>query len=504
MRLRDLFRGPSNSERKSTPSIQSNIDVNTFLNAALDKDTDTLQKYLLGGFPPDQSDPITKTTALHIAVESGNTRAIQILLQAGAQINSLDSSSSTPLHIAAYLGYDDIIQILLNHGADMYKQDNTGRNAFHVAASTGNHRAIQCFLFEPNIINHPDAQNWTALMCACASNHLSTCLLLLSHGADLCSINDRGQNLFHLAAFLGSNNLIQEIFQLNLDDDILFRALNQIDYRNQTPLFYACIEGHLDFVISLLQAGANPYHLDQENQTCLHAMLSSSVILKRHIYLFYYLVQFIDYRSYQDHLSRTLLDLAFLHQLNTIIYLLILLNYKRNYSILTNQETSENLTRPLLTLRQISIINLKRLMSTQEHPKQFNQYEFIEQLFQQVFRLNLSIQDSNSNEVLHRKSFDDIIITTTTTNKKPSKQTQSTWSLFTNRLKSIRNSSSNSISTGDFHPMKNLALAILFSPIKLANLLDYPSLKNNPLFDEDMKTIMNTYNLEPADFANEI
>jgi ankyrin repeat protein len=60
------------------------------------------------GFSPDQSDPITKATALHIAVESGNLRAIQILLQAGAQVNQCDSSFSTPLHIAAYMGYEEV------------------------------------------------------------------------------------------------------------------------------------------------------------------------------------------------------------------------------------------------------------------------------------------------------------------------------------------------------------------------------------------------------------
>jgi ankyrin repeat protein len=84
------------------------------MNAVLDKDTDTLQKYLVAGceslifdwiklfflninsgFPPDQSDPVTKTTALHIAVESANYRAIQILLHAGAQVNLCDSSLST-------------------------------------------------------------------------------------------------------------------------------------------------------------------------------------------------------------------------------------------------------------------------------------------------------------------------------------------------------------------------------------------------------------------------
>ena len=48
-RLRDLFRGPSNHERKLTSSILPVLDTNTFINAAQDKDTDTLQKYLLAG-----------------------------------------------------------------------------------------------------------------------------------------------------------------------------------------------------------------------------------------------------------------------------------------------------------------------------------------------------------------------------------------------------------------------------------------------------------------------
>jgi hypothetical protein len=53
-RLRDLFRGPSNNERKATISLSTSslipvLDANTFVNAAQDKDTDTLHKYLLAG-----------------------------------------------------------------------------------------------------------------------------------------------------------------------------------------------------------------------------------------------------------------------------------------------------------------------------------------------------------------------------------------------------------------------------------------------------------------------
>lgn len=43
-----------------------------------------------------------------MAVESANIRAIQMLLQAGAQVNAIDLSCSTPLHIAAYMGYEEV------------------------------------------------------------------------------------------------------------------------------------------------------------------------------------------------------------------------------------------------------------------------------------------------------------------------------------------------------------------------------------------------------------
>ena len=45
---------------------------------------------------------------MHVATESANMRAIQLLLQAGAQVNVTDSSLSTPLHIAAYMGNEEV------------------------------------------------------------------------------------------------------------------------------------------------------------------------------------------------------------------------------------------------------------------------------------------------------------------------------------------------------------------------------------------------------------
>ncbi|CAF3804525.1 unnamed protein product [Rotaria magnacalcarata] len=579
MRIRDLFRGPSSNDRKSTisSSISSLIptfDVTAFVNAAQDKDTDILHKYLLAvkeqydhisGFPPDQSDPTSKSTALHVAVESANIRGIQMLIQAGAQVNVTDASFSTPLHIAAYMSNEEIVHILLLHGADIYKRDNTGRNPFHLAVSTGNNRLIQQFISMPdagqNLIHTPDAQNWTPLMCACASNHPATCALLLSHSADLCVVNDGGLTAIHIAAFLGSLPVLQELLNSSSNDEQISKALNQGDNRNQTPLFYACIEGHLDVALTLLRAGANAYHLDNNDQTCLHAMLSSTIILKRHIRLFYYFIQFVDYRSNQDYLKRTLLDLAYINQLKTIIYLLTLLNYKTNTttdSINSKNETHTSYNeKQMLSLRDICVLNFKRSINHRRYPTQSTQHDLLVNALQRTFQIVshkdlFSVKTNKSMEYPIGKSFDDIsllqqqqqsskyqknvkptknpdkkmrktssIFSTTSVANKWSSQTDlqhshSTWSTFTNKIKGQRlphaptntlqipiDEETNSSQLLSINPMKNIVFELLISPTKLDNLLDFPSLKNDYLLNEDLKMSMNKYNLLGTDLTSQ-
>jgi ankyrin repeat protein len=410
------------------------------------------------------------------------------------------------------------------------------------------------------------SQNWTPLMCACASNHPVTCAFLLSHNADLCAINDRGMTAFHLAAFLGSLSVLQELLSSSSNDEILLKAINQGDHRNQTALFYACVEGHLDIALTLLRAGANAYHLDNDEQTCLHAMLSSSIILKRHIHLFYSLIQFVDYHLNQDYLGRTLLDLAYLNQLKTIIHLLLLLNYKTNSDIVFHREQIESLTyhnaKRTLSLRQICIIHFKRSIIYQRNQRQSTQRELLVDALQQTFHIipyrDLpNVKENRLTENSIGKSLDDISLlhhhqqlqsnkyqknlkstknrekkmrktasifstatTTSSTNKWSSQidlqHTHSTWSTLTNKFKGQRlppittgtqqipiDQQINSLQLSTTNPMKHLALDLLTSPTKLDHLLDFPSLNNNHLLYEDLKMSINTYNLTGPDVLNQ-
>ena len=247
-------------------------------------------------------------------------------------------------------------------------------------------------------------------------------------------------------------------------------------------------------------------------------MLSSSIILKRHIRLFYYFIQFVDYRLNRDCLDRTLLDLAYINQLNTIVNLLRLLNYKTNSDIVSNGENNKNrihgVNEQVLSLRHICILYFKRSIIYHRNRPQATQHDLLENALQQTFQIvfnndSTNIKESKKQEHFRGKSLDDIsllqqqqqstkyqkniksaknqdkkmrktsgILSTTSSTHKWSPHvdlphTHSTWSVLTHKLKGQRLSpatthiqqtsiceETNPLQLLSKHSMKNFALEI--------------------------------------------
>ena len=75
----------------------------------------------------------------------GPASCIGMLLQAGADPNSLGRDDWTPLHLAAYFGRFECIDMLLKAGADPASLTNTGRTPADIA-SEENYDEIAPFL----------------------------------------------------------------------------------------------------------------------------------------------------------------------------------------------------------------------------------------------------------------------------------------------------------------------------------------------------------------------
>jgi protein phosphatase 1 regulatory subunit 12A len=65
----------------------------------------------------------TGATALHVAAAKGYLDVIDLLIRAGANINSTDNDGWTPLHAAAHWDKHDVINYLIERNADLYAKN---------------------------------------------------------------------------------------------------------------------------------------------------------------------------------------------------------------------------------------------------------------------------------------------------------------------------------------------------------------------------------------------
>jgi ankyrin repeat protein len=75
---------------------------------------------------------------LHKAVGRGNVGEVKRLIHNGEDIHCPEEEEGmTPLHVAAYLGRLEIVQILINAGAELNSRDSSGDTPLHAVCITG-------------------------------------------------------------------------------------------------------------------------------------------------------------------------------------------------------------------------------------------------------------------------------------------------------------------------------------------------------------------------------
>jgi len=75
-------------------------------------------------------------TALTEAAMEGHKAVIQVLLNAGAELNEKDNSGETALMWAAFGGHSDVVRVVLDAGADVNIVDEYGRTALDEGAGS--------------------------------------------------------------------------------------------------------------------------------------------------------------------------------------------------------------------------------------------------------------------------------------------------------------------------------------------------------------------------------
>lgn len=154
---------------------------------------------------------------LHLAVIGGHPLTIQALLQGenwqGASEDKVArrrgiSKSSAVLAIATKSNFKTIVNLLVEAGVDINWQDSSGETALHIAARFG-HDECARILIQGTEEQKADLElveknfNWTPLHIAAVDGHLSVAKLLIEAGADVDKIDSSGWTAREHAALRG-------------------------------------------------------------------------------------------------------------------------------------------------------------------------------------------------------------------------------------------------------------------------------------------------------------
>ena len=168
------------------------VDLNDFqnpmLNASRDGDIVEIKRLLENGTDPNTSDSFNNTP-LSIAAHFGQTDAVKLLINKGAQIDGI-RGQMTPLQCAVYSGHHDTATFLLTKNADPNLTDKYGISSLAIAARKGDAKMVEALLKAGANIEHADDNGWRPLHSALRSTgisdaaRLATVAVLLEHGAD--------------------------------------------------------------------------------------------------------------------------------------------------------------------------------------------------------------------------------------------------------------------------------------------------------------------------------
>jgi ankyrin repeat protein len=149
---------------------------------------------------------------LHIAAEEGHLGMIEVLLEAGADIDAV-KNNRTALFLATSRGNKEAVALLLDRGADANARGGDHSSAILEASSQGNKEIVDLLIEKGADVNAIAVEGYTALQKASIKGHKEIVELLIDRGAD---VNAKGY-FYGTGIQAASRNGHKEIVELLLD-----------------------------------------------------------------------------------------------------------------------------------------------------------------------------------------------------------------------------------------------------------------------------------------------
>ncbi|XP_067650397.1 ankyrin repeat domain-containing protein 17-like [Haliotis asinina] len=193
----------------------------------------------------------------HASIAGHGNMVVFIVTREMVDINSRGKYERTPLMRAAYYGHREICDLLVRFGGRMDLVDDKGHNILHLSALSGQVEMMKYILsLNTTDIDSRTQTGATPLMKAAYVGHKNVFEFLVSNGANVSHVDDRGDNILHHASFGGHTDMVQYILSQNLVN------INSREKYGATPLMKAALMGHINVFEYLVRMKANVSQVD--------------------------------------------------------------------------------------------------------------------------------------------------------------------------------------------------------------------------------------------------
>jgi ankyrin repeat protein len=240
--------------------------VQTALGAASAHGTSAAVEVLIEAGADISSRGYQGRTALHLAAQHGHDSAVTTLLRAGAAVNSLDDLGWTALHHAADNGHTETVTMLIQSGSDINARANSGETALHVVARSAqaSRKSPSGRLRKLKDVDLPRQRQ---------DKDLKMAQLLLKRGANVQATNLDGLTPFHLAAREGNAEItglfVEHVIDIDATDESGMTALHQAASHTANPSGYYNERANNNVAMMLLEKGASVEKRDKAGRTPL-------------------------------------------------------------------------------------------------------------------------------------------------------------------------------------------------------------------------------------------
>jgi ankyrin repeat protein len=216
---------------------------------AVMNDLEHLSKHLLKSAPEDQL-KTQRDIALQDTSFRGYEKMVQMLIDAGADVDNRGGHYGSPLWTASSEGHEKVVRVLIDAGADVDAQGDDRETALQAASSRGYEKVVRLLIDAGADVNSQGGNRETALQAASSKGYEKVVQTLIDAGADVVT---QGAKM-SCALFAAIDKGHEKVVRILVDAGADVKAKK----RGYSPALYAAVEGGCEKIVQILtEAGAD-------------------------------------------------------------------------------------------------------------------------------------------------------------------------------------------------------------------------------------------------------